>query len=354
MNVGDHLIDARAQLDGDILLLTARPTVNGDINLDGIVNAQDIAAVASHWLTTGPQGDVNGDGIVNGQDIAVIASNSWRGRQRRSRQRRHRSPRILVNRLARDRRRCVWLPRARVSGEQRSRAQPQAPNKNRCRNKKSGARHICGARDIFDYPTGPRLFLLARIALDRLDHLPRHPVGKGLELGQGRIRRLGLKARFLGHQQADQQAQQARRLSGRRGFHRRLRHRQPRRPAPAPAAACFWTIARPTATSRTAAGRDKTQSAGTTRPPPTNRRARSFAPRRDRRARAAGLSASASTIVCSAWRRERSSSPSDTTTVCSACLRARARSASPWFSTICICTATLVSSVCMLAWPGPR
>jgi hypothetical protein len=49
----------------------------GDVNLDGIVNGQDIAILASHWLTTGvgTPGDANGDGIVNAQDIAVIASN---------------------------------------------------------------------------------------------------------------------------------------------------------------------------------------------------------------------------------------------------------------------------------------
>ena len=51
----------------------------GDANFDGIVNGQDIALVASHWLATGsatnvPPGDANFDGIVNGQDIALIAS----------------------------------------------------------------------------------------------------------------------------------------------------------------------------------------------------------------------------------------------------------------------------------------
>ena len=48
----------------------------GDVNGDGIVNVQDIAEVASHWLQTGSgvAGDANDDGIVNGQDIAVIAS----------------------------------------------------------------------------------------------------------------------------------------------------------------------------------------------------------------------------------------------------------------------------------------
>ena len=52
---------------------------SGDVNLDGIVNGQDIATVASNWLHTGSsvgllQGDTNGDGIVNGQDIAAIAA----------------------------------------------------------------------------------------------------------------------------------------------------------------------------------------------------------------------------------------------------------------------------------------
>ena len=52
-------------------------TVPGDVNFDGIVNGQDIADVASHWLQTGSSvpGDANGDGIVNGQDIVMIASN---------------------------------------------------------------------------------------------------------------------------------------------------------------------------------------------------------------------------------------------------------------------------------------
>ena len=56
----------------------AHPWGQGDANFDNIVNGQDIAAVASHWLQTNPNGvgtgDVTGDGIVNGQDIAMIAS----------------------------------------------------------------------------------------------------------------------------------------------------------------------------------------------------------------------------------------------------------------------------------------
>ena len=47
----------------------------GDMNQDGIVNAQDIAVIASRWLQTGGiTGDTNGDDIDNAQDIALIAS----------------------------------------------------------------------------------------------------------------------------------------------------------------------------------------------------------------------------------------------------------------------------------------
>ena len=69
---------------GDIFALTtggreswANPRdLVGDANEDGIVNGQDIAEIASHWLQTGGSvvGNVNGDEIVNGQDIAAVAS----------------------------------------------------------------------------------------------------------------------------------------------------------------------------------------------------------------------------------------------------------------------------------------
>ena len=74
--LGDHLTLHHAFV-GNSLILTARPTVDGDINLDGVVNGLDIAAVSSHWLLSGSagiNGDVNGDGVVNGLDIALIAS----------------------------------------------------------------------------------------------------------------------------------------------------------------------------------------------------------------------------------------------------------------------------------------
>ena len=47
----------------------------GDLNQDGIVNAQEIGLVASHWLQTGNvTADAYGKGIVNAQDIAAITS----------------------------------------------------------------------------------------------------------------------------------------------------------------------------------------------------------------------------------------------------------------------------------------
>jgi hypothetical protein len=53
--------------------------LGGDANGDGVVNAQDLALVASGWLGKGANGvDVNHDGIVNGQDLAIISSN-WLG-----------------------------------------------------------------------------------------------------------------------------------------------------------------------------------------------------------------------------------------------------------------------------------
>ena len=54
--VGNHLTLHQAFV-GNTLVLTARPTVDGDVNVDGIVNAQDIALLASHWLQHGVPGE---------------------------------------------------------------------------------------------------------------------------------------------------------------------------------------------------------------------------------------------------------------------------------------------------------
>ena len=72
--VGGHLM-LRHAFTTNSLLLTARPTIDGDINLDGTVNIFDINAVSSNWSTAGPQGDANGDGIVNIFDINLISAN---------------------------------------------------------------------------------------------------------------------------------------------------------------------------------------------------------------------------------------------------------------------------------------
>ncbi len=74
LDIGNHLT-LEPVLMATGLELIARPTLDGDINLDGIVNAQDLAAVSSTWLSSSPQGDVNGDGIVNSQDLAEISAN---------------------------------------------------------------------------------------------------------------------------------------------------------------------------------------------------------------------------------------------------------------------------------------
>ena len=58
------------------------PPLAGDVNYDGIVNAQDLALVASGWQQTGTNNanDANGDGIVNAQDLALIPADQLDGR----------------------------------------------------------------------------------------------------------------------------------------------------------------------------------------------------------------------------------------------------------------------------------
>jgi PEP-CTERM motif len=65
-----------ASPDWQTVTLGLRPTIPGDVNMDGIVNGLDVNMVATHWLELGtsPPGDANGDGVVNGLDLNRIAS----------------------------------------------------------------------------------------------------------------------------------------------------------------------------------------------------------------------------------------------------------------------------------------
>ncbi|MBI2826216.1 MAG: PEP-CTERM sorting domain-containing protein [Planctomycetia bacterium] len=56
------------------LLLKARPTQDGDISLDGIVDISDVQRVAANWLTTNVNGDANDNGFVDISDIQFIAA----------------------------------------------------------------------------------------------------------------------------------------------------------------------------------------------------------------------------------------------------------------------------------------
>jgi hypothetical protein len=48
----------------------------GDLNADGQVAAQDIAALLSDWGSTTSAADLNGDGVVGAADITVLLS-AW-------------------------------------------------------------------------------------------------------------------------------------------------------------------------------------------------------------------------------------------------------------------------------------
>jgi T5SS/PEP-CTERM-associated repeat protein len=74
LTVGGHL-ELNGSFGAGGLLLTARPAIDGDINLDGTVNIFDINSVSANWGAAGPQGDANGDGIVNIFDVNLISSN---------------------------------------------------------------------------------------------------------------------------------------------------------------------------------------------------------------------------------------------------------------------------------------
>jgi len=56
--------------------------LEGDLNLDGSVNGQDLAILAANFGSNGQTlatGDITGDGLVNGQDLAILAANFGTG-----------------------------------------------------------------------------------------------------------------------------------------------------------------------------------------------------------------------------------------------------------------------------------
>jgi len=63
--------------DVDLLVFDVFQTFRGDANLDGVVNAQDAGIVSGNFNSTGTwaTGDFTGDGIVNFQDAGVLSGN---------------------------------------------------------------------------------------------------------------------------------------------------------------------------------------------------------------------------------------------------------------------------------------
>ncbi|MFN9077257.1 MAG: dockerin type I domain-containing protein, partial [bacterium] len=45
----------------------------GDLNLDGVIGAQDLAILLANWGDQGPLlGDVNRDGTINALDLSIL------------------------------------------------------------------------------------------------------------------------------------------------------------------------------------------------------------------------------------------------------------------------------------------
>ncbi|MYE88564.1 T9SS type A sorting domain-containing protein, partial [Candidatus Poribacteria bacterium] len=75
----DGITLASGCLDGTVLLWELSPTAEspllGDVNHDGVVNAQDLVIVAARFGQRGQNNaDVNGDGVINIFDLVTIAS----------------------------------------------------------------------------------------------------------------------------------------------------------------------------------------------------------------------------------------------------------------------------------------
>jgi hypothetical protein len=83
----DHDCNSNGDLDGcDIAAGAEDDNINGypdaceldrgDLNLDGMVDAEDLAILLTYWGGVGfPIGDMNHDGLINGADLTVILSN---------------------------------------------------------------------------------------------------------------------------------------------------------------------------------------------------------------------------------------------------------------------------------------
>ena len=68
--------DIKGQSVGNDGTVGANPAMPGDINSDGVVNGQDLAALLAAWgSAAGGAADTNQDGIVDGVDLATVLAN---------------------------------------------------------------------------------------------------------------------------------------------------------------------------------------------------------------------------------------------------------------------------------------
>ena len=50
------------------------PSLPGDLNGDGVVDASDLSLLLAQWGTAG-DADIDGDGVVGGSDLALLLAN---------------------------------------------------------------------------------------------------------------------------------------------------------------------------------------------------------------------------------------------------------------------------------------